>query len=606
MTTPVRYSHPWQRGRQWARASLVVLLLGALAGCAVPRPAPPRTRPTPVPEIPAPEADTTPEPGQDIRRELAVLRADGDFDGAVALLRGQLTLPEPPFEPTELQLLIADNLEAGGRDGAAAVEYALLTGAERARERSEAWEGLARIRGRGGDAIGSARAHARAWQERGFPPAGERVVRRAVQSLPTAQLRHLEVDLRGAPQAHEMVVTELAERTDAIGRTDEIVVTLLVPVSGKFEQFGAAFALGAELALRERNAAGRDSAAFGDLGGMGFGMDGDPREVAPEPDRPRVPVRLVKRDSQGDIAPASREARAAIVEDGTSIILGPLLSAPALAAGSVAQALGVPLVAPTATDPAVRTIGRFVLPLDAAPGERVEPLAEFAVNALGGRRFGALVPQDGVSDVFERAFRDALASRGAELTVSLAFEPEQSDFRRLLDRFTEADVDAVYIPGSATSLESLAPQMDFYEFDRRVLGNGDWLSPRILDPGNLALEGALFAATEAEYSDSPFMLHLRRLVWNESHEEISRFHVRGWQAMEAVLMALDEGARDADALIEVLARREDWEGRPASESVHLMTYRDGVLGPAAWAVGFDLDPKKPSEPLVPSSESSGP
>jgi len=163
-------------------------------------------------------------------------------------------------------------------------------------------------------------------------------------------------------------------------------------------------------------------------------------------------------------------------------------------------------------------------------------------------------------------------------------------------------VDAVYVPGSASSLEALAPQLDFYEFDRRILGNGDWLNQRILDPGNLALEGALFSATDAEYADSAFMLHLRRGVWSESREDVSRFHVRGWQAMEIVLAALDAGARDGEAMSELLARREHWGGRPTSDTVRLLTYRDGVLGPASWAEGFDLVPKKPSEPIVPDDE----
>jgi len=555
----------------------IALALGALAlaaGCAAPRPAPPAVR---LP--PPPEETPTEEPraqGGGLTAEVARLRGEGDYAGVVARLREEIASDAPALPVVRLRRMVAENLEAGGSDDEATVEYALLTGSSGAEERAAAWDGLARIRERAGDGAGATRARIHAWGVLGHPTSRLREVRRAVESLETSELRALESELRLSPTAHELVVRELSGRGEGSG-ADEAVIVVLAPITGRFEQFGAAFRLGAELALRERDARSPEAAR----------------------------VRLVVRDTQGDIAPAVTEARRAVVEDGAFAILGPLLSAPALAAGGVAASFRVPLVAPTATDPAVRSMGPYVLPLDAIPREVVDPLVEMAVDRLGGRRFGALVPSDGVSDIYEREFRTALEARGAELALSLAFEPDESDFRRLLERFSEAGVDGVYVPGSASELEALAPQLDFYEFDRRILGNGDWLSPRLLDPGNLALEGALFAATDAEVADSQFMLHLRDLVWRESRQEVSRFHVRGWQAMEAVLDARDGGATDPEALVAVLRHRAAWAGRPESETVRILTYRDGVLGPAQWAEAFNLEPKKPAEPADEGDDASG-
>jgi hypothetical protein len=60
--------------------------------------------------------------------------------------------------------------------------------------------------------------------------------------------------------------------------------------------------------------------------------------------------------------------------------------------------------------------------------------------------------------------------------------------------------------------------------------------------------------------------------------------------MAVVLAAVDLGARDAEEIVEVLRRREHWRERPEAERIDIVTFRDGALGPAAWATGFDLTP----------------
>jgi ABC-type branched-subunit amino acid transport system substrate-binding protein len=317
----------------------------------------------------------------------------------------------------------------------------------------------------------------------------------------------------------------------------------------------------------------------------------------PEPARaPREPIRLVVHDTAGDLLRATREARLAIREEGADAVVGPLRSVTSIAAGGVAQAQGVPLLAPLATDPGIGEIGPYVLPFEPDPRELAGPLARFAIEILGERRFGVLMPRDGQSSAFEQAFREAVAAAGGEVVLSIAFDPEESDFRRLLDRLDEANVDAVYVPGGPTSLERLAPQLDFYDFSRRILGHGGWTNLRLLDPGNLALEGALFAVPAADDPDSEFRRRLRESVWRESREEVTRFHLGGYRAMASLLLAMDEGARGGEEIVETLRRRSEWPVRPEGEAVRVLTFRDGVLGPASWSVGFDLVPKLPPEP----------
>jgi hypothetical protein len=106
------------------------------------------------------------------------------------------------------------------------------------------------------------------------------------------------------------------------------------------------------------------------------------------------------------------------------------------------------------------------------------------------------------------------------------------------------------------------PQLEFYDFDRRILGHDGWTSSRILQPGMHALEGAVLTVEAADDPGSPFAKRLQEAVQTTEGAEPTRFHVRGAQSMETVLFALDHGATDPEALAEALRLRTAWPERP--------------------------------------------
>lgn len=553
--------------RSVARFLAPALIAAFVAACSSSGPRPPVVvepdQPDLVSELPPDESGFS--------REVRGLTAAGQSEAAEEMLRARMASADRPEPVAEIRLLLAEVLAAAGRDQEALVELLRVSGSEGGEGlTARAWDEIATLRARGGDRRGAVRALMRAYEfaeddlERGM------VLEDAIVSLGGEDVSVLAAETKGL-RANRFARSELGARRLAMGREDERVVTVLAPLSGRFEKFGEAFVLGVRLALEDRDArAVEDSAAV-------------------------LPVRLVTRGTDGDLLTATRQARAAVEVDDCVAIVGPLLSVTSLGAGAVAQSYGVPLVAPTATDPELPEIGPYVLTLAADPARLTRPLANLTVNALGKTRFGVLLARDGVSPDYERAFREAVEVLGGEIVVSLTFDPGERDFRRLIERLDEENVDAVYVPGTVGNLEALAVQLDFYEFGRMILGNGGWTDPRLLDPGNLALEGAIFAVESADHPDSDFRLRLRERVWAASREEVSRFHIRGYHAMDALLLAIDEGARGGEEIAESLRLRESWPVLPEPERFHLITFRDGVLGPASWAVGFDLIPKLPPE-----------
>lgn len=583
----------------------LALLLLLFCGCAAPRPVH-----TPPPEVPTVEPvaeETAPlVPVDPLTVEVRDLLARGETQRAEALLREQLDATAPEDRSASWTLLLGEVLEADDRPEEAALQYGAVSGRRAGEENAaSAWLGIARLRKGAGNAPGSIRALGKALELAG-PSERDDVVaalRESLSSLVDTELSALlreggsgargfllleaanrnvaagqvRLAARQAREALEYPDEESRERASALLRRVEreleaappasVDVALLAPLTGRFANFGNAFLLGARIALAERAA------------------------------QARPPVRLTIRDTEGDLLVAAQAARAAILENGCQAILGPLLSVPSIGAGAVAQSYGIPLITPTATDPRLKEIGSCILDLAPQPGELARPLGKFSTEVLGHRRHAVLVDSDPFSAALEAEFRSAVEAAGGEVTISLAFESGQPDFRRLLDHILEAQVDAVYIVAGPSDLKMLAPQLEFYEFDRQVLGNGGWTNLDVLDPGNLALEGAIFAVRKAEDPESRFSQHLRHEVWSRTRGEVSRFHVHGYLAMVNFLAALERGARDPAEILEVIRHREHWDERPEGEQVELLAFRDGVLGPASWAVGFDVKgfPSTPEE-----------
>jgi branched-chain amino acid transport system substrate-binding protein len=492
----------------------------------------------------------------------------GDLVPAEKLVQEELTRGDSGrLERAELQTSLGEILEKQGRAEEALASYFIARGERSGEVLPRAWDGIARIRFKAGDDVGTARAKMRAWDnsEPGARKERERDLTRALSLLSD---RDLDVLSRSSSHfaSYGFVLEELDKR--ARGEpANELTIALLAPLSGRLSNFGRAFQAGAELALEDRSSRA-DSARAAVL-----------------------KVRLVRRDTEGDLLRATQAARDAILEDGSCAIVGPLLSVTSIGAGSVAQSFGVPLIAPIATDAGLSKIGPFVQTLAPSARDLVSPLAEFSVQTLGNLRHGILVARDGFSEELETEFRAAIEHLGGKVAVSIAFDPGETDFRRHLEHLIKEDVDAVYVPAGPSDLENLAPQLEFYEFDRTILGNGGWTSSRVLETDNRALEGAIFSVEAADDPSSEFWSRLREGLTSKKGEEISRFHVRGYQAMAALLGAIDQGARDGEEIVELLKRRQHWTERLPGEKISILTFRDGVLGPASWATKFDLPPR---------------
>lgn len=323
---------------------------------------------------------------------------------------------------------------------------------------------------------------------------------------------------------------------------------------------------GARLAVEELNAAG------------GVTIDGRAHRVV-----------LIERESAPRPDAAAIIARGLINLDSVDVIVGPQTSALAIAAGAVAEASEVPMIAPMASNPRVTDGRRFVSRLAFRDEVQGVALAMFAYDSLKIRRAAAL--HEGASAYgrdITALFGETFTSRGGRMVAVETFAADgPRDHTEQLRRILAARPDAILLPSFVVHDSAQIRIARALGFRGVFLGSDAW-DILTLQRRDDAL-GSVVTANWDRRVGRPAMLRFLD-AWNARYTERPR--ATGAATYDAIHMLADaathSGARSGPALADALrrARRVDgaftsyeWTGTgdPIRGVVLLEIARDSTL-----------------------------
>jgi branched-chain amino acid transport system substrate-binding protein len=528
------------------RLSLFALFACAvhLEGCAGSG-APSSGTPPPSTSSGAPSMAALPEDAT-FAREIERLLAAGEIDRADAARVDAASRASGEIPPAETRFAEGDIARARGELDRAVAAYAGVRGAPGgAPFAGAAWERIAavyRARSRDADEL-AALLKARDL----LAPHQRSGVQARIAALVAAAPPE-----RRAAWSRAYPGTALSSAGEHGGRavsSSRMRIAVLAPLSGRFEHFGAAFRLGAEIALDER-------------------ADGS-----------GPAVELIVKDTSSDPILAQASAREAIFEDGCVAIVGPILSMPIVAAACVAESYRVPILAPAVTESRLSSIGEAVFSLDASPRELARELARLSVEREHRKSFAIVAPPDARSSSRAAEFEREAGALGARVAATISYEPGKKDYRVPLGEAKKSAADALYVLGEPADLEIFAKQMETMKLGMPLLGNGEWADERLDGLAKGSLDGALLVLEDAECPASEFTRAVGKSVRERNGGEPSRFHIYGYAATAEILAAIGRGARDADELREMLRTRDAWDEPPPGRRVRAWTRANGELLP---------------------------
>lgn len=191
-----------------------------------------------------------------------------------------------------------------------------------------------------------------------------------------------------AAPARELIV-RLADRRTVQPHTLGVVL----PLSGRFKQYGERALAAIELAL-------------GDKSGL----------------------TVIVKDSAGEPMPAEKAVEELVQKHHVIAIIGDAFTAPAMAAARKAEDLGVPLLS-LAFGEGIPEVGPAVFRLALTVEAQAEALAEVAMKELGMSRFALLYPRTRYGVDFATAFWRAVEQRQGEIRGAESYEHDETTFK---------------------------------------------------------------------------------------------------------------------------------------------------------------------------------
>jgi len=189
-------------------------------------------------------------------------------------------------------------------------------------------------------------------------------------------------------------------------------------------------------------------------------------------------IQLITKDTQGN-ADGARTAVNAALNEGATLILGPLLSAEVQAISPIARQRNVPVIAFSSV---AGVAGNGVYLMSFLPGEEVSNLVRYAAKQ-GIRNIAAMVPQSAYGSTAENALNQAVAAYGARV-VALDRYPRSSagvasTSQAVAGKIANStnDIQGLFLPEGGTMLANAGNGLSAAGVSSgkvRMLGTGLW------------------------------------------------------------------------------------------------------------------------------------
>lgn len=297
-------------------------------------------------------------------------------------------------------------------------------------------------------------------------------------------------------------------------------------------------------------------------------------------------VELVVADSKSDKVEATNAANRLIQKDKVVAILGPLSSSETLAAGSVAEAAGVPMITAWATNPVVTQGKRYVFRTCFIDPFQGGVAARFARDRLKAQTAAVLVDVGrdyslGLAGFFGRTF----SQDGGKVLLQTQYSEGDQEFAPQLLAIKAKNPDVVYLPGYLPEEPLILRQARELGLKQPFISGDAAQSQETLDIGGKAVEGLYFTTHFSdEGSNTPAGVRFRQAYRARFGLVSDAMAALGYDAYGILAAALARAGEGGLKLAQALEATQDYPGACGSTSMvghdavkpaYILTVRQG-------------------------------
>ncbi len=295
-------------------------------------------------------------------------------------------------------------------------------------------------------------------------------------------------------------------------------------------------------------------------------------------------------------------------------VLGSLESSSTAALGAVAACENLPVLAPTATENGIASLGSNIYQMDGDIDIRGKKLAEYAVNQLHLKTFAILAPADEYGKQITDSFTETIDKLGGKILAETWYYEGAVDFKKQLahirnvglekmlwdslrtahPEYSESGIDSlfaiekriweekqrsrvirkladstavpvtsidgIFLPIYTEDIKYVAPQYALFNIQSQILGSDYWKDLNVLNDNRNYVNGVVF--TTDVYADENGLPYLRftNAYRRRFKASPSKFSILGYDTMNFLLSALQSGAYSREGLLKKLGTVHQFEG----------------------------------------------
>jgi len=217
-------------------------------------------------------------------------------------------------------------------------------------------------------------------------------------------------------------------------------------------------------------------------------------------------VHVLVEDDQSRPEEAATAVNKLIAQDGVVAVLGEVASSRSLAAAPICQNAGVPMISPSSTNPKVTEIGDHIFRVCYIDPFQGMVIAKFARNTLHFSK-GAVFRDNkndysvGLANYFTESFK----GMGGTIVADESYSEGDQDFKAQLTNIKGKKPEFIFVPGYYTEVGLIARQARELGLTVPMLGGDGWVSVRLLEIAQDALNGSYFVNHYYEGDPNPIV-----------------------------------------------------------------------------------------------------
>ena len=217
-------------------------------------------------------------------------------------------------------------------------------------------------------------------------------------------------------------------------------------------------------------------------------------------------IHVLVEDDQSKPEEAATAVNKLIAQDGVVAVLGEVASSRSLAAAPICQNAAVPMISPSSTNPRVTEIGDYIFRVCYIDPFQGMVIAKFAKNTLHYSK--AAVFRDNKNDYsvgLANYFTESFKGMGGTIVQDESYSEGDQDFKAQLTVLKSKKPEFIFIPGYYTEVGLIARQARELGLNVPMLGGDGWVSERLLEIAQDALNGSYLVNHYWEKDPNPLV-----------------------------------------------------------------------------------------------------